>query len=418
MSALPVESFIVKRTEFLVVAKEADVVAHARDVAEFFGFNSEFFSSAESLASEAESKTSPLVVFISLLEYADQEQMLGAVRHVHGIYARSQVIVTIRGNESSEDRQQLRLAGVHRFILHHEMQTSSKFYYLCSLLVHGTYLPVPVTDLFPGTAVDFNGFHKLPINQNFLPVIFAGFVFSDKKYRRLESVKQVYVKREELNRYRKYIEAYHDNRGNALKKRCRAMMMSLMGSYTELILLLSLDADHHQETLQAQLDQFADTAVSLGDYLKDCPDTFNVIAQSLEFQFCKHERGPYVLAYALFIAQSCGITSLKEIIMAALLSDLGLLELPPTCYRQLQSRGALMLEPNDMEKYQHHPMSSLNRAMLRELPLSDEIKSILVCTHERADEKGFPNQVPADKLPFESQLIHFCKILDGRVRSA
>ena len=419
MSALQIrETFIVKRTEFLVIAQEPDVLVHAREVAEFFGFNSEFFSTADGLEAEAVTKTSPLVVLVSLLDNADLESSLAAVGQVRKLYARSQVIAVIHGDELLEDLAQLQVAGVDRFIRHHEMQATSKFYFLCSLLIHGTYLPVPLTDLFPETTVGFNAFHKLPINQNYLPVIFAGFVFSDKKSRRLENFPQVYVRREDLNNYRKYIETYHDNRGSALKKRCRAMMMSLMGIYSELILLLSLDPGQDPDQLQALLNQFSQMSFELGDSLKDCPDAWNVIAQSLQFQFCRNERGPFVLAYAMYIAPQIGLMSLREIALATLLSDLGLLELPSTCYRQLQQRGALLLNPGDMEKYQRHPLASLGRAMAQEVSLSEELKVILLGVHERADEKGFPNQLSAKMLPLESQLIHFCKKMDRRVRSA
>jgi response regulator RpfG family c-di-GMP phosphodiesterase len=414
------ESYIVKRTEFLVVAKDDEVRALAQDVAEFYHFNAQYVGDIETLAAAGEEiKTTPVVILVSLLNFTSHKDKIKLVQQLHQLYARSQIVVVATGTENGEERLQLQQAGVQRWILLQEMKSSGKFYYLCSLLVHGTYLPVPVTDLFPGTVVDFNAYHKLQINQKYLPVIFAGFTFSDKKFRRLENVKQVYVRREDLGKYRKYIETYNDNRGNALKKRCRAMMMNLMAASTELMLQLTLDFEIDRgENLRAKLDQFLQIAFELGDYLKECPDVWNVISQSLEFKFCLHERSPYILAYALHIAQKIELPALQDVIMAALLADLGILELSPTCFRQLQMRGGLQLPPQDLERYHQHPMASLNRAMFKEIEMSTELKSILVCTHERADEKGFPNQVPKDNLPFEAQLIQFCERLDRRVRAS
>jgi hypothetical protein len=411
--------YIVKRTEFLVIAKEDALLSLAKEVAEFFTFKATYASGHELLEAENENRNSPTVTLMSLMSFENIESKVEAVRHVRGLYPRTQIMIIVNGGETLTDRELLQMAGVQRFILHQEIKNSGKFYYLCSLMVQGTYIPVPVTDLFPSTRVNFNGYHKLIINQKFLPVIFAGFDFSDKKYRRLEPAKQIYVRREDLNEYRKYIETYHDRTGSALKKRCRAMMMSLMALYTELILLLTLDSESSkEELLKARLAEFMKMATDLGEYLKDCPDVWNVIAQSLDFQFCRHERGPYILAYALYIALKIEMRTTPEIILAILLADIGLLDLPAQAYKQVLKKSENQLVGNELESYKNHPMGSLNRAMMKQLDLSNDLKSILVCTHERNDEQGFPNQVPKDKIPVEAQLIQFSEILDCRVRAS
>jgi hypothetical protein len=184
-----------------------------------------------------------------------------------------------------------------------------------------------------------------------------------------------------------------------------------MSTYTELTLMLTLEAESsNQALLQFHLARYLQSATELAVYLKDCPDVWNVIALSLDFQFCRFERGPYWLAYALFIAQSAGIVAQDEIIMASLLGDLGLLELPASFYRQLQQKGVLDLNPADLEKYQAHPMASLELATLRQLPMSAELKSIVAHGHSPADGK-----LP---VPEGAQLLHFCELLDRRARSA
>lgn len=416
-SKTPTESYIVKRTEFLVVSAESDTLGPIKEMAKYFSFNAEYIEKIEDLQTTA-TKTSPAAILISLSDYSKIEEKLEAVVQARHLYLRSQIIALISANEGALELEQLRGAGVHRFLQPAEIKDTGKFYYLCSLLVRGAYLPISVLDLFPGTQVEFNAYHKLPINQQYLPVIFSGFLFSDKKYRRLESVKQVYVRREDLDTYRKYIETFHDRRGNALKKRCRATMMSLMAAYTELILVLSLDSEKIEPALlNEQCEQFIQIATELADYLKDCPDVWNVVAQSLEFQFCQYERGPHILAYALFIARKIEWGSLQEVILGVLLTDVGLLDLPANCFKQLQKRGALQLTESELDLYRSHPEISLNRCLQKGVVVSEELSKILLCTHERVDEKGFPNRTSKEQLPFESQLIQFCEILDQRVRT-
>ncbi|MBK9321514.1 MAG: hypothetical protein IPM97_00910 [Bdellovibrionaceae bacterium] len=428
MSSKPSETYMLKRTELLVITNDSDLLAVVKEAAVYYAFNTEFITDvflAEAVVdkdgdvdADEDWKASPQVVFISLLMPSSIDEKVKAMAKLKSSYPRSQIILAISGGEPVENYKSLQEAGADRLIFDHEVKFTSKFFYLCSMLVHGTYLPIQVSDLFPSTQVGFNAYHKLPINQKFLPVIFAGFIFSDKKYRRLEPVKQVYVRREDLNEYRKYIESFHDNRGNALKKRCRATMMSLMGIYTELVVLLSLEAEsNNQNFIKFKLEQYHNIVRDLAAYLKDCPDVWNVIFQALDFQFCRQERGPSILAYALLIAQKTEPSAIENIALGVLFADLGILDLPSSCYRQLVTEGEARLTPEEKDEYQHHPEHSLARVSKDSLVVSQVLKDILTSTHERADGKGFPNHIAKEKISFEAQLIHFCETLDRRTRA-
>lgn len=418
MSSASTESYIVKRTEFLVISDDSEILSRVKEVADYYAFKTNYAKDVFSVDSEGASKSSPQVVFISLLKSEALNEKIAAVKHISELCPRSQIILVVPSDDPTESQQALRDAGADRLLFDYEITSSSKIFYLCALLVQGTYVPIQVMDLFPSTQVGFNAYHKLPINQKYLPVIFSGFQFSDKKYRRLESAKQVYVRREDLNEYRKYIEAFHDSRGNALKKRCRATMMSLMAVYTELVILLSLESERTKhELVKSQIEQYLNTVRELASYLKECPDVWNVIFQSLDFQFCRQERGPSVLAYAIYIAQKLELSNFENIAMGILLADLGILDLPPSCYKQFLQGGELRLSPPEREIYQQHPKLSLARVLDGRVEISKEIQDILICTHERADGKGFPNQLIKEAIPFEAQLIQFCENLDRRVRA-
>lgn len=407
-----------KRIEFLVIAKNEELLSVGKDVAEHFDFRAEMCTAIDEIPLDTRTESSPLMTLIELDGNSSIQERMSSLGLLREIFPRTQVVAVVEGGETVEDCDFLRGAGAHHLILQQEIRGSSKMYYLSALLVQGTYLPVPVTDLFPSTQVSFTAYHKLPLNQKFLPVLFSGFSFSDKKYRKLEPAKQIYVRRESLQDYLKYIEYYHDRSGAALKKRCRATMMSLMGLYSELTLMLVLDSEAAKKgTVQNKIEEFVAAASLLGEYLKDCPDVWNVIAQSLDFKFCYYERGVYILAYAIYIAQKAGLGVLNDLVVSVLLADIGMLDLPASAYKNIQTKPLGQLAGQDLEKYKSHPMASLNRVMFRDLQVSTEVRSCIVCTHERNDLKGFPNQVPADKIPVEAKLILFCELLDRRVRA-
>lgn len=407
-----------KRIEFLVISKNEDLLSAGKDVAAHFEFRDEYCSVVEEIPMDTRMESSPLMTLVDLEGMGTIQERMRCLGLLREIFPRTQVVVVVEGGETIEDCDFLRGAGAHHLILYQEIKGSSKLFYLSALLVQGTYLPVPVTDLFPSTEISFNAYHKLNLNQKFLPVIFSGFTFSDKKYRKLEAAKQVYIRRESLEDYRKYIEYYHDKTGAALKKRCRAVMMTLMGLYTELTLLLSLDSEAaKKEQVAHKLEEFVTVCASLVEYLKDCPDVWNVIAQSLDFKFCRYERGVYIVAYAALIAHKAEIGSMKDLVISALLADIGLLDLPASSYKNIQTKPEAKLSAVDLDIFKTHPMASLNRVMFRSLDVSTEVRSCIVCTHERNDLKGFPNQVPADKIPAEAKLISFCELLDRRLRA-
>lgn len=419
MSAEPIISLIPKRIELLVIAKDDQLLYVSKDVADHFDFRTEACSTVEEIPLDTRTESSPLMTLVEFESDSTLTQRLNVLGTLREIFPRTHVVVVVEGGETVEDCDFMRGAGAHHLILLQEIFGSSKLYYLSALLIQGTYLPVPVTDLFPSTQVTFNAYHKLSLNQKFLPVLFSGFTFSDKKYRKLESAKQIYIRRENLDEYRKYIETYHDSTGAALKKRCRASMMTLMGLYSELMLLLTLDSEATKKSqLTTKIDEFVETALTLGKYLQGCPDVWNVIAQSLDFKFCRNERGVYILAYALLISQKAKLLEdFKTLVVSVLLADIGLLDLPAESYKNFQNKTESQWSAEDLEKFKSHPMGSLNRVMFRDLEVSADVRSVIVCTHERNDQKGFPNQVPADKIPMEAKLILFCELLDRRVRA-
>lgn len=418
MSAAPVISLIPKRIEFLVIAKNEELLSVSNDVADHFDFRTEVCGSVEDIPLDTRTESSPLMTLIEFESQSTLQQRLNTLGLLREIFPRTQVVVVVEGGETVDDCDFMRGAGAQHLILFQEVRGSSKLYYLAALLIQGTYLPVPVTDLFPSTQVSFNAYHKLSLNQKFLPVLFSGFTFSDKKYRKLEASKQIYIRRENLEEYRKYIETYHDSTGAALKKRCRATMMTLMGLHSELMLLLTLDSEAAKKPqITAMIGEYVEAALALGKYLTGCPDVWNVVAQALDFKFCRNERGVYILAYALLIAQKAQIADLKTLIVSVLLADIGLLDIPSENYKNIQRKTESQWSPEDVEKFRSHPMGSLNRVMFRDLEVTDEVRSVIVCTHERNDLRGFPNQVPADKIPVEAKLIMFCELLDRRARA-
>lgn len=105
------------------------------------------------------------------------------------------------------------------------------------------------------------------------------------------------------------------------------------------------------------------------------------------------------------------------VFMAGLLCDIGLFDISDTVFEKYVPSGEDLLAGDEKAEYYRHPLLSLNRCLQKNLPLSEEVKAVLVCIHERADTLGFPSQTPPELLPVEAAIIRFAEMIDLGVRT-
>jgi HD-GYP domain-containing protein (c-di-GMP phosphodiesterase class II) len=135
----------------------------------------------------------------------------------------------------------------------------------------------------------------------------------------------------------------------------------------------------------------------------------------LDGEFYLYWRAPWVAVYAALISLKSGQGDPLTAFMSGLFADLGLYDVEEAVVREYlfsETRSPL----NEQRKsFEAHPILSLNRCLSKGFPINESVKAVLVCTHEQADEKGFPNQVPQAQLPIEAQIVAFAEKIDQGV---
>ncbi|MNL27082.1 hypothetical protein D3C87_1486490 [compost metagenome] len=63
-------------------------------------------------------------------------------------------------------------------------------------------------------------------------------------------------------------------------------------------------------------------------------------------------------------------------------------------------------------EFEKHPIYSLNQILSKRIPLDDRTKDIILMSHERLDQKGFPNRPGAVKIKEESMIARLAAELD------
>ncbi len=295
-----------------------------------------------------------------------------------------------------------------------EFFTTLKFEYLCLYLCRLQYFDIQASDLFPMTRVTFPAFVRLSLNQRYLAVVYSNMVLSDERFARLGQAEGLFIRGKDSEKYCEYIYTYYDTSGAGLKKRARALFLTLYAQSLQLNETLLFDYKTEDEQKISELfAKLRKTAEDLFAVLKGEENLWDVFREALSGDFTLYWRAPWIAVYAALMAIKSGQGEPMTVLLSALLTDAGIYDLQEVVTRQflLSDDKDLREEPS----FRKHPILSLNRCLIKKLPIDEKVKSVIVCTHEKFDEKGFPNQVPAAQLPVEAQLILFAEKVDQGV---
>jgi hypothetical protein len=299
-------------------------------------------------------------------------------------------------------------------LLENEFYETSRLEFVASQIIRASYVPVKLSEFPKDSVLDFTLFHLLPLNQKLLPVLPKGVPLNEARIKKLESVGEVFVRRDEVDRYRHYVENHPDLTAQGLKSRCRAQYLSFCNSHTQLIFLL-VDQSESGSFKEGKwlYDRCEILARDLLTTLSSVGEAWDVVNNSSLGEFGSVERSPTVAAYAGLMSLLSSIGEPVDVMVAALLSDVGMLELHPKITGKMRQTQSLQgLREEELQEYQKHPVMSLNQCLSRKLQLKENIKDIILSTHERADGTGFPNKRPMAKIPPEAMLIQFSELID------
>ncbi len=110
-----------------------------------------------------------------------------------------------------------------------------------------------------------------------------------------------------------------------------------------------------------------------------------------------------VIIFAVFIAKSLKLSeqNIDDIIVAALLHDIGRLKLP----KKFANSSIASNYKSDQERFNKHP--AVGYTLLREdLHYPDHIAKMVLNHHEQLDSKGFPNQIGKSEISDNDSILY------------
>lgn len=404
--------------DFLLISSEKEWVERSSQLCREFKFNYNQVSSIEAYSEKEAEYKDALFVVLPAHHVETESEIAGMVQVIRQVAPLSFILVVISGKLNPSVAAFIKKSGANAVLVEREFFVTSKVEFIATQKIRASYLPVKASELLLNSTPGFTLFHVLPLNRKFLPVLRAGDIITQDKLNKLISVNEIYIKREDAAAYKKYVQAQNDMSAEGLMKRCRAQYLNLFSSYVDLVLMISDQSE--ASSFKGGSDLYLkcyNLCTELLNTLGATGQAWNVISNSSIGEFGSLERSPARAAYAGLLSLHADIGEPADVMTACLLSDVGLLEMQPEVTLKLKKNENLEnLHQEILVEYKDHPNKSLRTILSRKLSLSENIKNMILMSHERLDQKGFPSQVLPSKITMETMIVQLSEILDNRVQ--
>jgi hypothetical protein len=400
-----------KVIEVGVISSDESILRHVRNICLEFDYT---FASWPNLEAFMDAEPDCKVVITNTVEHHGQSEDDAAecCQAAKGICNEAYVVCVVQKSVKKEHLPFLKKSGADLILLDQELTEMSKLEFLLTQELRARYIPIKVNELWPETSVDFHIYSLLAHRSKFLPCFHPG-TLSTQKFKQLQTVSELYINRRDIGAFKKYVDSRPKQSAKDMLSRCRARFLNLCAAYSELVFLLTDQAEQASfEKGAALLTQCKTLCSDLLSVVGEFENVWEVVDNSAIGNMGSVERSTAVATYVGVFGLGLNISNLDDIMVGALLSDIGLLFLHPRVLKALRMGQAL--ERGDLRDYGFHPLSSVNLALERKLQVVPKLRKIIEMTHERFDEHGFPMCPKGIGVPFESFLIQFCQELDSK----
>lgn len=376
------------------------------------------FNSEDDITEKSDLAQACPIFFLSGLSAKKDSELASLVQLVKFASPDCWLAVIVEKKIKPETMEFLKKSGANFILLEEDFVGSSKPEFAASLKLHGSWIPVKGSELKLGTSSPADLFYFMPLNRKFVPFMSKGQLIDESKHQKMLKAEELYIKRDQNDLFNEYIKINTDESAAGLASRCRRQYQSMTVAFKDLVLLLSdqsegasfLKGKELYDRCHRLADDFMTSLGSVGE-------AWAVVNNAGFDDLTPVDRSPAIAATAGLISLMSGIGDSTEVFLAALFSDIGLLEVSPNIIMSWKNGNLDKLTGADRTQYESHPNLSVNRILSRKIPLPEKIKQIVLYTHERCDQKGFPSR-PAiiEKILPESQLIQLAEMMDSSLK--
>jgi len=383
-----------------------------KSICEEFNFTYKILKSIDNLVENE--KSNFIIVFF---KNSGNNEISGHVQIVKYFNSNAFIIAVVPKELDAKSAEFTKKSGASIILLEKDLFISSKFEFLSIQMIKTTYIPIKVSELKTDRVINFPLYYIMPYNKKYIKYNQSDCLITKewKKKNENKSNSEIYIHRNDLEKYYEYLKTNIDVSSEGVNARSRAIFLNLQKTFNELIILLC-DRGAPNST-------FSEGKEILNNCLKICDDLLlsissvedpmDVINNVIEEDFGSVERIPSQMAISGLLALNSNLDP-RQVMLATLINNLGLITLPYSICKKIKEEKIGELDKNQLEQYYRLPILSINLVLSKKIPLAEEVKEIILHSHERMDKKGFPFNVDSELISEESQLVQFNEELDYR----
>ena len=171
-------------------------------------------------------------------------------------------------------------------------------------------------------------------------------------------------------------------------------------------LLTGLFADNDKDSIDSGREMMLDCQEIVKAYVLDGAseqtDWYERLANvATETENSSYSRAATASTYAALFGIALGIGDPKELALAGLLYDIGLVTVPA----EITSKEPTHWTREERALYEQHPKASVRLIKERRMNVSENICMMIEQHHERFDGNGYPEHIPGPRIMKEAQIL-------------
>lgn len=331
-----------ERNSFVLISSSEATLNRFKQAAEFVMVQTVFYASLKFFLDDDTVRPRTLLIDLCGLGEADQE-LLGKMKK---LLPKTQVIGLV------EKREEKKTEWVLQHYLTTEMISTFMLEFVLFQRNFGEFYEISPTDLFPDTVVYFNAYHYLPLNQKYLPFIHEDFKLSDKKHKRIDAFKVLYITKSDCAAYAQYIEKYFDQFKVGLRKRAKSRTYQLLVEWRDLIYSYLLEGREVESCATTRPD-FAVWLNDMLNYFANSEEPWGLIHELSNLNCFSSDRSLLEVMIASFLSRNLGKDEAEKIIDLKLLLTIGRFHTDSLLFKKWYLGEDL--GPTEKEKWNRYP---------------------------------------------------------------
>jgi len=405
---------VTKMVDLAAISKNNSFINRCDALSKDFDFTFSQYLSADSLFENAEIAANVRCFILDCVEFSNIHEAAGTIQVARQMMERSYIICILDSRVRPDDMLLLKKSGADLIMLDAEFVTNSKLEFVTSQVIKSAHIPLKAMDLIPDSHLQCPLYMLMPKNQRFLRVYKSGSRLTHEFIQKFCDLGELYFHRGDIEAWIEYVRNFSEVNDNAIARVCRSQFLKLQQSFLQLVLMVSDQTTTTSFSDGKKLfDECAGFAQDLLNSLERVGAPWNIINNSSIGDFGSVERGTAVAAYAGLLSKKSGIGHPQSIMLGALLADIGFLLVSPQATRKIRSNKVHEMNGEEKMEYEKHPIYSLNQCLSRRIPLAESVKEMILFSHERNDQKGFPHRPAALKIKEESMLVRLSQEVDS-----